>query len=53
MSDDPGIPTVGSHPARARALGRADRDDGHARRETAEIFDVLDGCLGKHGPDAT
>lgn len=38
MSDDPRILTVGSHPARARALGRADRDDGRERRSTAGIL---------------
>lgn len=41
MTDDPRIPTVGSHPSRARALGRADRDDGLARRSTAAILEYF------------
>ena len=38
VGDDPRIPGVGSHPSRARALGRADRDDGRERRNTGEIL---------------
>lgn len=38
---DPRIPHVGSHPSRARALGRADREDGLKRRSTAAILEYL------------